>query len=78
MYNVKISGFNTQAEAEAFIGWYSGSGEQEAEAWFQERARDGLIESTWMGVNSTRTFPLEWEEGNDTIEMVIEPLFPEE
>jgi len=30
MYTVKVTGFKTKAQAEAFREWYSGAGEQDA------------------------------------------------
>ena len=33
---VLVKGFKTQEQAEAFIKWYAGSGEQDSEIWFEE------------------------------------------
>jgi len=55
-YSVTIEGFSTKAEAEEFINWYSGSGEQDAENWFSERKAEGLIEHNSMTVDSKNTW----------------------
>jgi hypothetical protein len=39
-YSVTIEGFKTKEEVEAFISWYSGSGEQELVDWMYSMHRD--------------------------------------
>ena len=34
--SIVIDGFNNKDSAQAFINWYSGSGEQDSEAWLEE------------------------------------------
>lgn len=48
-----IKGFNELKEAEEFCSWYSGQGEQDASIWFDCRAAEGLISTTFMGEEST-------------------------
>lgn len=35
MYSVLIKGFPTKKEAEEFINWYDGQGEQDTSVWFE-------------------------------------------
>lgn len=37
MFNVIIEGFKTREQAEAFINWYEGQGEQDIIPWFEDR-----------------------------------------
>lgn len=71
MFKVLIEGFNTKAEAEEFINWYSGQGEQDADIWFECRKSDGDIEVDSMHVDCGKTFPLACND--DIIKMVIKP-----
>lgn len=36
MISVVVRGFNTVKEAQEFINWYEGAGEQDAYGWFEE------------------------------------------
>lgn len=36
MFAVKFFGFETREEAESFISWYEGSGEQDSSNWREE------------------------------------------
>ena len=60
MYEVKISGFKTKAQAEEFVKWYEGSGEQQAEMWFECRKEEGVIDVSWMPTSCQDTYPLTW------------------
>ena len=75
MYSVQIKGFHTKAEAEAFINWYS-SGEQDAEPWFEARQEEGIIECTFMGIDSQATYPLTWTDNK--VQCTINPFYGEE
>jgi len=35
-YAVLVKGFTTQEQADAFIKWFEGQGEQDADMWFEE------------------------------------------
>jgi len=58
MFNLLIKGFNTQAEALAFAGWYEGQGEQDASVWFECRKDEGDIEIDFMPVNCHKGYEL--------------------
>lgn len=47
-FEVRVTGFNTKVEAEAFIDWYEGQGEQDSSIWFEERHQEGEIECSEM------------------------------
>lgn len=64
MYSLKIDGFKTKAQAEAFVKWYEGQGEQDANIWFECRKAEGKIDVDFMPVNCSKTYPLKWE-GNE-------------
>lgn len=38
MYSVKFNGFRTLEQAETFIDWYEGQGEQDSGMWLEEHA----------------------------------------
>lgn len=61
MISVQISGFNTKAEAEAFIDWYEGQGEQDAGYWFEARKEEGKIDISFMPTDIKKTFPIKWD-----------------
>lgn len=69
MFNVLVSGFETKAEAEAFIQWYEGQGEQDAEVWFDCRKAEGRINSSSMPVDCQVTYPIIWR--GDTTHMAL-------
>jgi hypothetical protein len=71
MFELKITGFNTKAEAEAFASWYEGQGEQDACIWFECRKDDGEIDVDSMMVDCRATYPMVWD-GNQTT-MVVKP-----
>ena len=71
MYEVKIMGFKTPEQAEEFINWYSGQGEQDAGIWFECHKQDGDIDVDNMTVDCLKTFPIKWI--NNQALMVIEP-----
>jgi hypothetical protein len=64
MKRLIITGFNTQAEVDAFTGWYEGAGEQDAGGWFEERKLDGDISVSSMNTRSVST------DGDDTVMVV--------
>lgn len=63
MISVLVSGFDTEAEAEAFIDWYSGQGEQDAGIWFECRQAEGEIDSSFMPCKGADTFPVTFKDG---------------
>lgn len=71
MYDVVIKGFNTKAEAEEFVKWYEGQGEQDACVWLEIKKDAGVIDVDFMGVDCKKTYPLKWN-GNTTT-MWIKP-----
>ncbi len=66
-----IEGFKTQAQAEAFIKWYEGQGEQDAVIWFECRMQEGQIDVDSMNVDCKKTYPLQWKD--DVVKMVVKP-----
>ena len=51
MYELVIKGFKNKDEAETFLSWYSGSGEQDASIWFECRIQEGLPIREYMDVD---------------------------
>lgn len=51
MYSLKIYGFNTKAEVEAFVDWYNGQGEQDAYIWLEVSKSRGEIGVDTMNVD---------------------------
>ena len=60
MISVLVTGFNTKAEAEAFIEWYEGQGEQNAAVWLEARTAEGEIDTSFMPVDLSKTYPIKW------------------
>lgn len=56
-FSVKLNGFNTQAEAQAFLDWYGGQGEQDAGTWFECRVDEGEIQTTFMPLDYSDVAP---------------------
>lgn len=71
MYKIMIEGFKTKAQAEAFIKWYEGQGEQDACIWFECRKQEGKLDVDSMMVNYRKTYPLNWD--NHILNMVVNP-----
>jgi hypothetical protein len=53
MYEVKIKGFKTKKQAQEFINWYSGQGEQDASVWFEARKAEGKLDVSFMPIDYT-------------------------
>ena len=70
MYSLKIEGFKTKAQAEAFVKWYEGQGEQDANIWFECRMSEGEIDVDFMPVDIRKTYPLKWD--GDELKAVLE------
>lgn len=51
-FTIELAGFKTKAQAEAFLTWYSNSGEQEASEDFTCRVEEGSLDVTYMGITS--------------------------
>jgi len=47
-FKVEVTGFSSLAEAQAFVDWYSGQGEQDSATWFSDRKDEGLIQHSIM------------------------------
>ncbi len=75
-YAVQITGFKTQAQAEEFIKWYEGQGEQDSAVWFDVAYSRNKIDVDFMPVDCEKTFPLTWNE--NTIQMVLDIQPPED
>lgn len=69
MFEVNIKGFKTQAQADAFVSWYSGAGEQDADLWFEIRQEEGEIDVDSMHIKDIET---KWE-GN-VLNMTVDPM----
>ena len=66
MFSVKIEGFKTKEQAEAFVNWYEGQGEQDITYWLEEHTY-----ITSLNTNCATTFPLIWEE--NVLPMTVVP-----
>jgi hypothetical protein len=42
MASVIIHGFHTEEDAQTFISWFEGEGEQDQSIWFEDREAEGL------------------------------------
>ena len=51
-YEVRVTGFKTKAQAEEFMNWYSGQGEQDASIWFECRKAEGTLDVDFMPADS--------------------------
>lgn len=51
-FKVVITGFSSLKEAEEFVNWYAGQGEQDSSVWFECRKEEGLIKPSVMNYNS--------------------------
>lgn len=56
MYELKIKGFKTKEQAKAFIEWYEGQGEQDAQIWFEARVYEGKIDVDFMPVDCSKPY----------------------
>ena len=70
MFKVEVTGFQTKEQAEAFINWYDGQGEQDASIWFKCRKEEGEIDISRMNTDCRKTFPIKWN--GDTAKLVLE------
>lgn len=70
MYTLKIDGFKTKEQAEAFLNWYEGQGEQDANIWFECRKSEGGIDVDFMPVDIRKTYPLTWT--NNELKAVLD------
>ena len=68
---VVVTGFQTEAQAKAFIEWYEGQGEQDAGIWFECRKEEGEISVDWMGVDIPATYPIEFENGSTNMVLKV-------
>lgn len=64
MIKVEVSGFSNREQAEMFIAWYDGSGEQSFEYWTEDE-----LPSFSPYVDLKSTYPLNWE--GDTVKLVL-------
>ena len=51
MFEIRITGFKTRAQASAFYDWYEGQGEQDAGVWFECQKSEGKIDVDFMPVD---------------------------
>ncbi len=56
MYELNLKGFKTKEQVLAFIKWYEGQGEQEAQVWFEERMSEGEIDVDFMPVDCSKPY----------------------
>lgn len=57
--------FNTQAEADAFIGWYEGQGEQDICDWLECRKSEGEIGCKYMNTDIKKYHEVSKWNGNE-------------
>ena len=62
MYEIIVKGFKTKEQAEGFIDWYEGSGEQHVEGWVDVS----------MNTDMSETFPLKWNGNQVSLVLDIE------
>ena len=67
-FNVLIKGFETKKQAETFISWYSGQGEQCSDIWFEEAVHQEEIHSPKNPMFKSRNKDLDTD---DTIVMTV-------
>lgn len=67
MYELKLKGFKTKEQAKAFIKWYEGQGEQDAQVWFESMVSAGELDVDFMPVDVSK--PYTWD-GN-TLEATL-------
>ena len=72
MFKVEFSGFKTREQAQAFVDWYSGAGEQDAATWFECRVDEGELDANFM---PTKGGP-DWE--GDTLKQRLDIFCGEE
>ncbi len=58
-YELRLKGFRTKEQVEAFFDWYGGQGEQDASVWFEERRDEGEIDVDFMPVDVMKS--PDWE-----------------
>lgn len=68
-FSLTLTGFKTKAQAEAFLSWYEGQGEQDACIWFDELKHKGKIDVDFMPVD-VKTKAV-WKEKNLTARLDI-------
>lgn len=68
-FKLVIEGFKTKAQAETFIKWYEGQGEQDASVWFGDRMSEEIIDVNFMPVDCCKTYPIKWD--GDTVRMIL-------
>ena len=56
MFNVCITNFKSKEEAEEFINWYSGQGEQDCAIWMECRKEEGMDVRDFLPVDCIQTY----------------------
>jgi hypothetical protein len=69
-FELRIKGFKSKVQVEAFISWYEGQGEQDASVWFECRKEEGDIDVDSMPVDVS--IPLVWNENTLTAHLKID------
>lgn len=69
MATVIIKGFRSDLDAQTFIEWFEGQGEQDQDEWFECRQEEGLdVESQFT--DCIKTYPLKQDtNGNWVLEL---------
>lgn len=65
-----ISGFKNKKQAEAFMNWYEGQGEQDACLWFEEECGCSSM------MTKCPTHPPDWRDNQ--LHMTVEPVLVSE
>ena len=71
-YQITVHGFKTKQQAEQFLRWYEGQGEQDASIQFEQRMIEGVLDVGFMPTDLGKTFPLIWEEENLNLYLDLE------
>lgn len=67
MCDVIIKGFKSSEEAQMFIEWYEGQGEQDIQYWREARVQEGArIENTFY-TNIEKTYPFRTDESGNLV-----------
>lgn len=71
-YKLVIDGFQTKEQAEEFLSWYCGQGEQDATVWFEVAKDNGTINVDTMHVDVTNPLNNKWSNDNHLM-MIVKP-----
>jgi hypothetical protein len=68
-YSLTLEGFKTKEQVQAFIDWYEGQGEQDAQVWFEIAQSEGRLDVDFMPVDCSQ--PYHWIGNNLVAQLKI-------